>query len=54
MVQLCSGQATLVPNTMPCAQRAALVRAAVQQREHLVLVVAEHRDVHALRARDAA
>jgi hypothetical protein len=30
------------------AQRAALVRAAVQQRKHLVLAVAEHGHVHAL------
>jgi xanthine/CO dehydrogenase XdhC/CoxF family maturation factor len=56
MVQLCSGQATLVPNTMPWLKRATFVRAAVEQGKHLACIVFEHGHVephgagHAARA----
>ncbi len=46
-----AGRPRCSPNTMPWRQRAALVRAAIEQREHAVVGGAEHGDVAAARAR---
>src|SRR5204863_2409297 len=53
MIQLCSGQATLRPCTIPSARGAAFVRAAVFQSEYLVARRAEDRDLATRRSHRA-